>query len=467
MYFVFLNNLAMLSISQISKIVLSRHYLLATLLMLLSLALGYLATQYPWFSDLTQNQRNSLSVESKNLLFAMKEPIEVQALASNATVKGKYFRKSILNFISRYQRYKSNITITFLAPETDIAQARKIGLGQEGDWHISYKNQSEFFKLPYTEERFTNLLMKLQFGKLRTFFFSDGHLEPRLEDSSNNGWQHLSKALTNDGIQFKQYTTVAKLNQDHILVIGAPKKAFDQHEVAVIQQHIKQGRNLIWLLDSPNMQGLDSLANLLNIEISPGIVVDLSNEQYGIDPRTVTASDYARHEIFSEFAIRTFFTNAHRISQKGNIDNTWKSTQLIGVAENGWLTNQLPQKLTREELSKNIARPGPINIALALERTIKNQQQRILVIGSSDFLSNQTINKGGNLALALKMFKWTMASHVPVTLKTNLSRDSVVVIANEPFNRYLIMAIFNGFQFLLPTLLFCLALVVWFRRSKM
>jgi hypothetical protein len=455
----------MLTISKIPKIILARHHLFAVFLVLLSLILGSLSTQFPWFSDLTQDQRNSLSGESIDILQSMKEPIEIQAMVSSTSIKGKYFRKSILNFIARYQRYKNNITVTFLSPVSDMTKASKIGLSQEGDWRITYKNQSEFFKLPYTEEHFTNLLKKLQSGKLRTFFLTDGHLEPRFEDMSNNGWQHLSNTLINNGIELKQSATLANVNQDHILVIGAPRKPFSQHEVAVIQQHIKQGGNLIWVIDSPNLQGLDGLANLLNIKISPGVVVDLSNEQYGVDPRTVTASNYARHEIFSDFAIRTVFPNARRISQNGNIDNNWKYTQLIGVAENGWLTNQPPQKLTRNELSKNIGEPGPINIALALERTVKNQQQRILVIGGSDFLSNQTIDNGGNSILALRMFKWTVASYAPVTLKTNLRKDSVAIIANEPINRYLIMAIFNGFQFLLPALLFLVALFVWYRRS--
>jgi antitoxin component of MazEF toxin-antitoxin module len=453
--------------NNIFKSFLSKHHLVAASLLLLSIILGYFANHYTWYSDFTQNQRNSLSSESKKVLQDMPEAIEIKALASNSAVKGKYFRKSILSFLARYQRSKNNIFITFISPETDMTQARDIGLQQEGEWLITYKKQSEYFKLPYTEERFTNLLIQLKSGKERTLFFTDGHGEPRLEDATNIGLQRLAKQLMNEGMQVTQSTQLSNLKQAHTLVINAPQKTFQPNEVSLIQRHVNQGRNLIWLVNSHNLQGLESLANALNLEISEGIAVDLSNQQFGLDPKTVTASQYARHEIFKDFAIRTFFPNARRISDKGNMGSDWKITQLIGVAENGWLTKGDSEKLSQEDLTKNFARPGPINIAVSLERTVKNQQQRILMIGNSAFLSNQIIEKGGNLALASKIFKWSSTNHLPINLKTNLSKDSVIVISDDPINRYLILTIFNGFQFVLPAILFFAAFFVWFRRSKM
>lgn len=457
----------MISIRHASKALLAHRQLFGSLLLLLSVALGYVAHQYPLFTDFTQNQRNSLSRESVNALQAMQAPIKIQALAGNDAGKGKYFRKSILAFMTRYQRYKSNIEISFLSPDSDMSQAREIGLQQEGDWLVTYKNQSEYFKLPYTEEHFTNLLIKLQSNKDQSFFFTDGHLEPKLNGAAKKEGGHFANVLKENGIQFEQAGQLAKLNQSHILVINAPKKPFSREEVDLVQHHINAGNNLIWLIDSPDLQGLAALADTLNIDVSEGVAVDLSNKQLGSDPQLVSASNYARHEIFSDFSIRTFFPNARRVVNKAEIGTTWKSTQLIGVAENGWLTKSTPDQLSPEELTKNVARSGPVNIALALERSVKNHPQRILVIGSSEFLSNESLEKGGNLALALKMFKWAQANHTSISLKPSISRDSVVIISSNPINRYLILTIFNGFQFALPALLFFAAFYVWFRRSKM
>lgn len=457
----------MLSFVHLKNTLLSKHPLIAGLLLLLSILMGYLTIQFPWFSDFTQNQRNSLTSQSIQALQSMPAPIEIKALASNSTVKGKYFRKSIQSFVARYQRNNNNITVRFLSPETDMVQARKIGLHQEGEWLVSYKNQSDFFKIPYTEERFTNLLIKLQSGKERSFVFTDGHQEPKLADNSQSGMQRLAKVLAKNGVKIKQSNDLSNLDQAQILVINAPKKPFNQQELNQIQRHISLGRNLIWLIDAPNLQGLENVANTLNIEVSTGIAVDLSNQQFGLDPKLVSADHYAHHEIFTDFSIRTFFPNARRINEKANMAENWKFTQLVGVAENGWLTKSAPGQLSQEALTKNVARPGPINIAVALERTVKNQRQRILIIGSSEFLLNSTIDKGGNLMLALNMFKWTLANHVALSFKTNISKDSVVVISNDPINRYLILAIFNGFQFILPAILLLIAGYVWVRRSKM
>lgn len=443
----------------------SNSYWVASSLVTLSILVGWISYHNDWQADLTQNQRNSLSVESIKVLENLPDTIEIKALSSNSPASGKYFRKSISSFISRYQQYKANITLSFIDPSHDSKDAMVLGLKHEGDIIISYKNRQEHFTLPYTEERLTNLFIKLSASKKLSFFFTAGHQEPKLTDESLNGWSQFARALNNSGMDFKQSSNLNDLTQQQILVINAPHEPFNASELKMVKTHINMGGNLIWFIDQPNLQGLNELLSALNLEVSQGINVDLSDKGYGFDPKLVSASSYAKHEMFNDFILMSFFPSAHRISQKS--DNAiWKMTQLIGVAENGWLTKTEPQSLASEELVKNIERHGPNNIGMALEHTDKKKLQRILVFGNSAFLSNSTISKGGNLQLGVRLTQWISSNYSPISVPFKLTKDSIVLIPNTTISKYLILAVFNGFQFILPVSLICVALLVLRRKSR-
>lgn len=439
-----------------------------TILLLVSLALGisYIAYQVNWHSDFTQNKRNTVSEQTRQVLDGMPEIIEIKAVVGENQTNGKYFKKSIQLFLAKYQRHKKNIQISFLAPERDMNEIRKLGLKQEGDWIVKYNNQHEFFSLPYTEESFTNLLIKIQSVHSTAFFFTEGHLEPQLNDTSLNGLQQLAEKLNANGLKTKQSLQLSDLSNGDTLVINAPKKAFSSPEKILVEQHIHHGGNVIWLVDSQNLNGLNEIAENLGIEISSGIVVDLSNEASGLDSRLVAASNYASHEIFSDFSLRSFFMSARRVSQRDNKPNVWRVQNLIGVAENGWLTKSEPKILSKEALSNNILKSGPINIAVALRRQFNKQEQRIMVIGNGQFLTNQYIAIGGNQLLATRLFKWSSMKYTPLSIQQNITKDAVVVINNENNDKYWILGIFNGFQFLIPFLLLLTALFTWYRRTR-
>ncbi len=446
--------------------ILSKQIIVTMILLVISFIIAMLAHQVHFFVDLTQNQRNSLAKQSQQVIAQLNDPIEIKVLASNSPNKGKYFRKSIQIFIGKYQQYKKNIQISFISPVDNPSEAMRLGLKQEGDVMIFYKQQQQAFGLPYTEERFTNALLKLHSNdKNRLLFFTTGHDEPLLHNTNNQGWSTFAKSLESKGIRYIQSAQLNNLKPQDILLINAPRKQFNDVEIKQIQQHIKKGGHLVWLLETDNLQGLEALANIFNIEVSKGITVDLSYMDIGLSPHLVNASHYAKHEIFTDFSLRTMFNRAHRVSEREGIASIWQHTPLIGVAENGWLTRDLPTDYTKQSLASNLEKQGPINIAVALERLYEGHQQRVIIVGNSQFLSNQMIAHGGNLGLAYKLLEWVSNNQHPISIRPQLTRDAVVIIPTESYSRTIILAIFNSFQFLLPAILFIGAWMAWRRKT--
>lgn len=455
---------------QLKQAFLQHAYWLAALLLLISLFAGYQSYQHKLSADLTNNQRNSLSQQSRSILDQMPDTISIQAYSSDSATKGKYFRKAIMQLIQPYQAYQSNIQLSYLDPRIDIAQARQAGFKYDGDLLIHYHGRSQRLSLPYSEERLSNVLNQLQASQKQTLFFTSGHGEGQLNNHSNKGLSTLAKQLTHHGFHLKQSADLQHLATDkQVLVIHGAKHPFNAQESALVSKHIQAGGHLIWLIDTPPPYGLESLLNTLDMQVSNGTVVDLSNAAFGVDPQMVSATHLSSHAVLKDYSLRAIFPQARRVYSKQSKRTDWQATPLIGVAENGWLTQRPATDFSKEALVDNIALRGPVNIAVAIEKKqdkkAQQQQQRILIIGNSQFLQNDYVNKAGNQQLADKLFKWISDTAIPVSIPPKIAKDRIIAIPHASSNQYLILAIFNGFQFVLPALLFFMAGLSWYRKK--
>ena len=106
--------------------------------------------------------------------------------------------------------------------------------------------------------------------------------------------------------------------------------------------------------------------------------------------------------------------------------------------------------------------PGPINIALAIERKYGKKGQRVVVVGNANFLSNMFINNGGNLELGINMVSWLNGNDDLITIPSTILKDSNLNLTADSNYK----PIFIGFQVLLPLGLLIFGLFTWLIRRK-
>lgn len=442
-----------------------QHQLVVPALLMVALGLGWLAWQFHAMADTTHNHRNTLSAASQQVLHELPGRIDIIAFCSNSPFKGRYFRKSIVALVQRYQQQHPGIHLQFIDPATSPTLTREWQIKKEGEMLIRYAGQQQRLYLPYTEEAFTNSLLSLRHGERAPLQFVTA---PPLHDTHGAGLSQLGQALHDAGVPVQTGDlAVTPLKTLTTLVLAGSDTPYSPAQVAAIRQHVQHGGNLVWLTAKPQAQGLQALAEDLRLTISPGMVIDPINRQFDIPLHDLSTQRYGARGPTQEFSLRTFFNQAHAITYQRIPNDPWQNLPLVAAAEQGWVSaSYQPAHPATSAMTFNANKdtPGPATLMLALEKPLASgNKQRILVIASADFFSNQQIQRGGNLALSLQSLQWVVNNQPSVSLPVTPLRDTVIVL---PAQRTWLMLLFNGFQFGLPFALLLAGGWAWRRKQR-
>lgn len=452
---------------------LAQSWFFVILFLILVVILGYLAHQYRYAKDITQASRNLLTQGSVEVLEQMKDPVNITVFATNDDAsRGDTFRKGMLDFIARYQRAKQDIRLTFINPTEEPKLAQEANIKQDGEVVVEYNKRTEHIFPPIVEQDMTNLLVRLSRTNTKPVMFLDGHGERHLQGIKNHDIGEFGKQLESKGFKFANPDlTIAQdvPSNGAMLVIASPQVDVAEIEAKKIKTYIESGGNVLWLLDDDNLHGLDEVAEYLGIKVSPGIAVDMSAQQYGADAKIAFNSVYGDHAITRNFQLRTLFPEAHEVDAKASYDFGWKVGRLVDVAPNGWLESEkIESGVKNKKVTFDTAtdKRGPINVAVALERTYGKKGQRIVVVGNANFLSNTFVTNGGNLDFGINIVNWLAGDDELITIQPMPLKDANMAIPSTDAARMVAWTVFHGFQFIIPLGFVIAGFWFWWRRRK-
>ncbi len=429
--------------------------------------LGYLSYEFHVAKDITQSARNTLSEGSTNVLKQMKGQVNLTVFAGADEAR----RKAIVDFVSRYQRAKPDLHITFVNPAANPKQAQDMGIRADGEFVLEYNKKSKHLLPPINEQDMANVLVDLSRSEARNVMFLEGHGERSLIGLKEYDLGDFGKELESRGFKLSNPNLVLEPSvpkQGAMLVIAGPQIDVSEGEVAKIKIYVARGGNLLWLLEQEPLRGLQPIADQLGLQLTPGVVVDPAAAQAGGDYKLGFSAHYAEHPITLRFNLRTVFPMAREInSTAGEVG--FNITPLIDVAATGWLeTGKLDGKI---EFNDKQDKGGPINIAVAMERKFpdtqegKGKTQRVVVVGGGGFLSNRALSSGGNFDLGVNMINWLAGDDKLITIQPRPLKDTNLKIPdNSPFTNWLVI---RGFPaIILPLGLLLAGLSIWLKRRK-
>lgn len=394
--------------------------------------LAFLSYRYSHEIDLTANSSNTLSAGTQKVLASLPDTVLITVYIKTAHP----LKRQIKPLLEHYRRHKTNIKIRFVDPEYNLEKARELNVGSQGLIVVEYQGRSE--KISFLDESsLTNALLQLANSKERWVSFLAGHGERSPTGVANFDLGTFAKDLKLRKIK-AQALNLAQVgaipDNSAVLVIAAPRVPLLAGELQLIQDYIKQGGNLLLLTD-PDDKNILPIEQSLGIHTLAGTVTDESSKLYGInDPSFVLVSQYIRHPITQGMENITVYPAAAALVVDKN--SGFEATAILKKDDFA-----LGYALTREMKGKN--------------------QQRIVVIGDGDFLSNTFLGNVGNMEMGMRIFDWLTHDDqfidVPIKQATGKNLQLTPVA---------IGVIGFGFLIILPLGLMGTGFWVWRRRKR-
>ncbi len=439
------------------------------LLALLAIAgcVAFLSTRFGLERDWSANHRASLAAASVALLKALDAPVVV---TSYARPQGG-LRAVISAFVARYQRIKPDISLHFVDPDADPAGMREAGITLDGEIEIRYRTRSEHLKV-LSEEEFSGALQRLARSRTHVVAFLEGEGERQANGKANADFGQFTAALADQGIRSVPLplANLGKVPDDtDLLVIADPQVRLAAGLVDALSDYIARGGNLLWLTDPGEDVGLDALAQDLSLRVLAGTVVDGGGQAFGIgDPSFVAISQYPDHAITRDFALTTLFPQPVALAELSGA--RWKFASLLRSSAKSWTeTGPIPKA---GDAAANIRYdadageiPGPLDLGFALTRLSPRpgkREQRVVVIGDGDFLSNSFLGNGGNREFGQRVFDWLLEDDTLIDVPDRSAPDRNLALSQAALNAI-------GFTFLvgIPALLmFIGGWIRWRRRRR-
>ena len=466
----------------------------ALLLLAVLLLAGWLSARHDHDWDWTTSGRNSLSAESLSVLEDLEPGLSITVYAP----PGGELARAVYELLQRYRRARPDIDVELIDPQLFPEQARADDVSLLGQLVLEYQGRRETLGV-LSEEALTNAIARLTLQHPPWVAVLEGHGERSVTGAAGPDLGRFAQLLHQRGFRLRPLDLATHPNipdNTDVLLITTPSIALFPGEAEAVVGHLARGGNLLWLLDPPaapgdGLLGLEPVARYLGLELLPGTVVDAAAAEQGLDTPTIAVvQDWpAGHPL------------GRGLTQPALLPG---SAGFVVTAAPDWL---LDTTLTTGPLSWNETGPargeisrdesageqnGPLPVAMVLTRAVgagsrggrgigeiggdldsdagfdfdtdadtDGREQRVVVVGDGDFLSNAHLDNGANRALGLRLARWLAGREALVEVPEQPSdRDALVL---SPVRAY---AITGGALVGLPLLLVVTGLLIRWRRGR-
>ena len=444
---------------------------LASMLLFIVLTgiVAWLSYQTPYSYDATRGNRNTLAEPTQQLLQGLQQPLNFIAYVPDEAELHQQLR----DLVAKYQKFNAKVKLEIVNPDLEPERAQVAGIVNQRQVVLKLGEQSEILG-SVSEQGIVNAIQRLQRSDNRLVIFLEGHKEAELFDNSSAGLSHLANELRTKGYKLQPHALLSAQSipqNTSFVVIAAPKQTYLPKEVTLLTQYIKQGGNLLWLVE-PNQDagqeaGLEQLQKALAITLPKGRLLSIDDKpRVDINsPTLIPITRYGEAEVMQQQQGQTLFSYATLVQRDLAEKALWDFDAILTTSNKVWLeTNStaLSNEIKFDQDSNDIA--GPVSLGIALSRKLKdqdNKQQRIIVIGDSNFIQNGFIGYAGNLELSEHIFNWLSANEHLLVIPAKIAPDTKIEMQD-----WQLYSIGVFFLLVLPISLVLIGMVRWIRRKR-
>jgi ABC-type uncharacterized transport system involved in gliding motility auxiliary subunit len=465
---------------------------------------NYLGYRYYWRKDFSPTRFYELSPKTLAVLKSLKEPIKVTAYyggEGDVTVSERLRQEVELLFRQYKAAAGDKLEIEHVDPALETARAedvvRKFKLAKQDNlliFQLGERNQkvafaqlAEFDRPDYLSNRparmksfsgeamFTAALASLLEGKAAKVYFLAGQGERDFADSTGlSGAGRLVEYILRENIELAALnlsaTPAVPDDAQAVLILG-PQTAFTAQELTALVNYLDGRKGKVLAFVDPLVNtGLESLALKYGIKLENDIAMlrGLSMEHGGkiVNSPFAVVDNYGQHpitKILEGYNLHLYRARSMTLASDAD-RRTSKVVPLLFTPASYWSATNPGQGELPFDPTKNPLRPlvlGALyDAGMVAGGAVNVEAARLLVVGSSSFLTNQYINDVG-VNFFVNALNWMVKKDATLGIGAKTPKEYRMVITER--------------QTYVMSLLACVALpgvaliwggLVWFSRRR-
>lgn len=405
----------------------SENFFTAILIAAILGLINYLSYKNPFQWDLTANNANTLTSQSKKVLKQIDDPIVAKVFAPKAQQAG------ILKMLELYQLEKRGIDIQIFDPALRPDLVKEYGLTKPFAvvWEVAGKRQ---IVTELNELGLTNGLIRLGRESLPKIYYDTGHGQAALTSSEHNGRVLLQQNIVNANYALQETDTKRweRVPEDaDVIMIWGPKNAFMPKELELFGEYLKNGGRLIIGIDPDlNQDTQKEFRKFLaerGIVSSNALVVDTLNHVSGSNGTVPIVSKFSReHVMTKDFPGQVFFPLSGFVS-------LGEQTQGTELAYSSPFPASWAEMSSQEFVSGKVAYnegvdvKGPLAFAVAAKPKTGGS---VLYFANSTFVDNAYARYAANHVFFLNGLSWITGDDQLISFDLAAIDDQPVFISS-------------------------------------
>ncbi|MGH8596577.1 MAG: GldG family protein, partial [Gammaproteobacteria bacterium] len=310
-----------------------------------------------------------------------------------------------------------------------------------------------------TEEAFTHALLRLLQRDTQFIAFVTGHGERSPFGQANFDLGHWHEVLKARGYRVQELNLAeltAVPDNTALVVMASPQLDYLPGEITLILDYVARGGNLLWLAEPDLPRSLDTLAKKIGFERLAATVVDPVASALGIDnPAFAIVTRYPAHPALRGLSSASVFPYATPLAARATPG--WRASRLLETGAKAWGETAAMRGTVTFDPDNDYR--APLALGLALTRSRSGGEQRLVMLGDGDFLSNTYIGNSGNQDLGTRLVDWLAMNEAMIEIETRLAPDVSLDLA-----RWQQAVIGIGFLVVLPLAFALNGILIGWRR---
>jgi len=367
--------------------------------------INYLGFRHHKTFDLTSEKLYTLSDQTKKIVEPIKSDVTIFLFAKSSDPEVSALRAQM----AEYEDLNPHIHFRVVDPQERPDLTKQYGVAREGQVIVvSGKNIQRLEET--TEQDFASAILKATSTTVKTVCFVEGHGEKSITAPDSKGYSGVAGELAKENYQTKSVNLVTSNqipNDCSVLVDAGPAKSFFPQEAQMIEKYLDGGGKAMLLLDPGPDPKLDAVLQPWNIKLGDNYVIDVSGvgKLLGAGPGIPLVVDYGESPIVRNFnGSMTFFPLARTVSIADASKASPVSVELLKTSAESFTVPNLGNGTVKYDPKTD--QRGPLSLGVAAEKKSGSTDARLVVIGNSEFATNQWVGEQRNGDLFFNAINW-------------------------------------------------------------